>query len=154
MLMHYPTEIKHPAENTALLVAVESLKELAQCQQIDDGTRTLYDALYSSPSTPTTTAPISSLQTAMVIADFCQWSFVQMLFPGATAKTVTVLAIPRSLQAAALSHCHDAPTAGHLGYEKTLYKLQQEVYWVCMSRDVDQYYRSCSKCNASKPPTL
>ena len=39
-----------------------------------------------------------------------------------------------------------------MGYEKTLHKLQQEAYWVYMSRDVEQYCRQCNKCNASKPP--
>ena len=39
-----------------------------------------------------------------------------------------------------------------MGYDKTIRKLQQEAYWVYMSRDVEQYCRQCTKCNASKPP--
>ena len=57
-----------------------------------------------------------------------------------------------SLRAAALHRCHDDPSGGHLGYEKTLHKLQQEAYWAYMSQDVEQHCRQCTKCNASKPP--
>ena len=54
-------------------------------------------------------------------------------YPGPTAKAVTVPLLPRSLQTTALHCCHDAPTMGHLGYEKTLHKLRQEAYWVYIS---------------------
>ena len=35
---------------------------------------------------------------------------------------------PKGLQVPALHRCHDDPSGGHLGYEKTLHKLQQEAY--------------------------
>ena len=146
----------HPTESTALTVAVESPKELAHCQQTDDVTRKLYDALHSSASTPTGKSwrqpPFHRYKQLWSQLTFVNGVLCRRYSPGPTAKTVTVPVLPRSLQAAALRRCHDAPTAGHLGYEKTLHKLQQEAYWVYMSRDVDQYCRQCSKCNASKPP--
>ena len=44
--------------------------------------------------------------------------------PGPTANTVTVPILPKGLHVAALHHCYDDPSGGHLGYEKTLHKLQ------------------------------
>ena len=135
---------------------VESPKELAHCQQTDDVTRKLYDALHSSPSTLTGKSwqqpPFHHYKQLWSLLTFVNGVLCRRYSPGPTAKTVTVPVLPRSLQAAALHHCHDAPTASHLGYEKTLHKLQQEAYWVYMSQDVDQYCRQCSKCKASKPP--
>ena len=118
-------------------MAVESLKVHAHSQQTDDVTRKLYDALHSFSSTPTD----KSWQQPPFIA-WSQLTFVNEVLcrhysPGPAAKTVTVPVLPRSLQAAALHYCHDAPTVGHLGYEKILHKLQQEAYWVYMLRDVD-----------------
>ena len=72
--------------------------------------------------------------------------------PGPSSNTVTIPVLPKSLQSTALRSCHDDLSGGHMGYEKTLYKLWQEAYWVNMSQDVEQYCRQCNKCNASKPP--
>ena len=138
-------------------MAVQSLKELAHRQQTDDVTRKLYDTLHSSPSTPKDKSwqqpPFHCYKQLWSQLTFLNGVLCKHYSPGPTAKTVTVSVLPRSLQATALHHCHDVPTTGHLEYEKTLHKLQQEAYWVYMSRDVDQHCRQCSKCNASKPPT-
>ena len=62
----------------------------------------------------------------------CRW-----YSPGPTANTVTVPILPKGLHVAALHHCYDDPSGGHLRYEKTLHKLQREAYWVYMSQDVE-----------------
>ena len=59
--------------------------------------------------------------------------------------------LPAALRQEALRrNNHDEPTAGHQGVEKTLDRLQQEVYWVSMARDVEQYCREYTKCQQSK----
>ena len=66
------------------------------------------------------------------------------------AEAVTVPILPTSLHRDALLRNHDAPTAGHQGFERTLERLRQEAYWVSMARDVERYCRECTKYQQSK----
>ena len=59
---------------------------------------------------------------------------------------------PFSLRASYLQQFHDAPSAGHFGFAKTLLRLKSKVYWVGMATDVKTYCDSCDICNRSKPP--
>jgi hypothetical protein len=52
-----------------------------------------------------------------------------------------------------LQLAHDAPTAGHLGRDKTLAALQQHFYWPRMDDTVRAYIRSCPQCQAVKSST-
>ena len=45
--------------------------------------------------------------------------------PDPTGDTVTVSVLPQSLR---LQSCHDAPSAGHLGVDRTLHRLRSEAY--------------------------
>ena len=60
----------HCPEVTALTVSIESPKQLAQCQQTDEVTKKLYDALLSS-SIPSGRLSLSSLQANKVAAEIC-----------------------------------------------------------------------------------
>jgi transposase InsO family protein len=53
-----------------------------------------------------------------------------------------------------LKECHDHPTAGHMGYLKTLRRIQERYYWLGMSRDVQKYVRACETCKRSKMSNL
>ena len=44
------------------------------------------------------------------------------------SEAVTVPILPATLHRDAFLRNHDAPTAGHQGFEKTLERLRQEVY--------------------------
>ena len=46
--------------------------------------------------------------------------------------------------------CHDVPGAGHQGFDKTLARVQEEAYWVGMTRDVNHHCTTCEKCQAAK----
>ena len=70
--------------------------------------------------------------------------------PSPIAEAITVPILPTALRQAALQHNHDAPTAGHQGFERTLDRLRQEAYWVSMAKDVEKYCRECTKCQKSK----
>ena len=72
--------------------------------------------------------------------------------PGPTSEKMTVPVLPANLRCAALSRCHDAPGAGHLGSEKTLERLRMQAYWVGMAQDVEQYCQECYTCQKAKPP--
>ena len=39
------------------------------------------------------------------------------------------LVVPKEKQAQILSECHDMPTAGHLGRDKTLSRIAKMYYW-------------------------
>ena len=67
---------------------------------------------------------------------------------------VTVPLIPASQCLTLLKQHHDTPSAGHLGFEKTVAKVRQVGYWVGMLRDIDRYCRECGVCQRTKPPAL
>ena len=54
------------------------------------------------------------------------------------------------LKLALLKECHDAPTAGHLGQEKTLELLSRNYYWPKMRTFVNEYVRTCDTCTRNK----
>ena len=72
--------------------------------------------------------------------------------PSPMCDAVTVPILPASLQKQALIRNHDAPTAGHLGSERTLQRLRHEAYWVSMAKDVLRYCQECTKCQQSTQP--
>jgi hypothetical protein len=61
------------------------------------------------------------------------------------------LYIPASLRESLMFEAHDAPTAGHLGMDKTLEKLVRRFYWPAMEQSVRTYVKSCSSCQRNKP---
>ena len=70
--------------------------------------------------------------------------------PGPCDDVIEVPLIPETLRKQALQSCHDVPSAGHQGAEKTLARLRQEVFWVNMARDVEEYCRNCVVCQRTK----
>ena len=62
------------------------------------------------------------------------------------------IVLPKSERRKALFDLHSAPTAGHLGINKTLDKMRQRFYWVGMKADVRSFIRECPTCARFKPP--
>ncbi|KAL5476046.1 hypothetical protein EMCRGX_G025948 [Ephydatia muelleri] len=52
--------------------------------------------------------------------------------PGPCDDVIEVPLIPETLRKQALQSCHDVPSAGHQGAEKSLARLRQEVFWLLM----------------------
>jgi hypothetical protein len=52
-----------------------------------------------------------------------------------------------------LYNFHDTPLAGHKGVKATLAELQRKYFWPCMGADVEDYVRTCTKCQMSKHST-
>ena len=65
-----------------------------------------------------------------------------------------LLLVPSTLKNEVLQGCHDSPTGGHLGQQKTYERLRQKYIWYEMSVDAKLYVRSCSVCNRQKRPTV
>src|SRR6185437_13936138 len=59
-----------------------------------------------------------------------------------------------ALRTRLLHECHDLPTAGHLGKDKTLEQVKRRFYWPRMDADVLQYVRTCDACQRNKPSQL
>ena len=68
-------------------------------------------------------------------------------------EKIKVPLIPLSRQHQVLYSCHDAPSSGHQGVDKTLARLWQETYWVDMAEDVDSYCCQCQMPKSESFPT-
>ncbi|KAM7293326.1 DDE-type integrase/transposase/recombinase [Ixodes scapularis] len=69
-------------------------------------------------------------------------------------STAWLLVVPSSLQEELFQACHDDPTAGHLGYSRTLARIREKYYWPKLAKTVHHYTRSCHECQRrKKPPT-
>ena len=58
--------------------------------------------------------------------------------------------LPVSLKGLVLSKTHDE--MGHQGRDRTLSLCRDRFYWLSMSRDVEDYVRSCERCTRGKAP--
>ena len=45
---------------------------------------------------------------------------------------------------------HEVPSSGHLGYKKTLKRVQEKYYWKNMSKTISDYVASCDICQRTK----
>ena len=52
-----------------------------------------------------------------------------------------------------MAESHDVPTAGHLGYRKTLERVRRQFEWRGMAKDVGSYCSTCPVCMAAKAGT-
>ncbi|XP_072144216.1 uncharacterized protein conv [Dermacentor andersoni] len=65
-----------------------------------------------------------------------------------------LLVVPSALRPEILHALHDDPTAGHLGFSRTLSRIQERYYWPRLTADVARYVKTCRDCQRRKtPPT-
>ena len=57
----------------------------------------------------------------------------------------------REDQQRALHAAHDEPSAGHLGYKRTLERLQRAFWWPKLREDCRVHCSTCPACSAAKP---
>ncbi|KAM7298845.1 DDE-type integrase/transposase/recombinase [Ixodes scapularis] len=75
------------------------------------------------------------------LADF-HWRLGNNFGP---SKTPWLLVVLISLREEIFRACHDDPTAGHLGYSRTLARICDKYYWTELPKTVYLYTRSCHK---------
>lgn len=63
-----------------------------------------------------------------------------------------LLVVPREMVGSVMEVCHDAPSGGHFGVNKTLEKVRQRFYWPDNRKDVEDWCRRCHACVARKGP--
>lgn len=61
-----------------------------------------------------------------------------------------LLCVPETRITSILQGCHDCPTAGHLGRDKTRAKIYERYFWPTIKRDTAEYVMSCHKCQIRK----
>ena len=69
--------------------------------------------------------------------------FGDLIWKALSDRVLLVLPEDREVINFAMLHSHDSPTAGHLGFRKTLDKAQRRFYWPRMQQDIKDYVRSC-----------
>uniref|UniRef100_A0A5S6QV55 RNA-directed DNA polymerase n=1 Tax=Trichuris muris TaxID=70415 RepID=A0A5S6QV55_TRIMR len=77
---------------------------------------------------------------------------VRTLQPRYARETIRVVVVPSRLRHHFLRAAHNVRAAGHLGVSKTLAKLAAMAYWPGMSKDVENYCKSCTDCQRTKLP--
>jgi hypothetical protein len=66
-----------------------------------------------------------------------------------------VIVLPEPLRKAALGLLHDHfSLGGHLGFQKTLRKVQARFFWPRMYTDVETYTKGCASCAKVKTPPI
>lgn len=60
--------------------------------------------------------------------------------------------IPKQLRTTLMSRFHDSKVACHGGVAKTLELLRRNFFWPGMTKDVNDYVRSCEICKTTKSP--
>ena len=63
------------------------------------------------------------------------------------------LVVPSKFRKEILRLCHDIPSSGHQGNQRTKCKVQERYFWHKLSRDVKGYVLGCSVCNRNKSPS-
>lgn len=65
-----------------------------------------------------------------------------------------LLVVPASLRNEVLHACHNEPTAGHLGYSRTLSRIRLKYYWPRLAPVVKRYVQTCLDCQRRKTPPV
>lgn len=68
------------------------------------------------------------------------------------AVTRLQLILPHLHRARIISMLHDECTAGHLGVQKTMHRVQLRYFWYNMIEDVRRYIQTCDACQKRKRP--
>lgn len=58
--------------------------------------------------------------------------------------------VPKHQRAQILKNCHDSFISSHLGFFKTLHRIQELYYWPKLKKDVIKYVRCCKTCQSQK----
>ena len=63
------------------------------------------------------------------------------------------IVVPLSLHQHVLHECHDIPTVGHVGMQRTLDLVDRQFHWRNMRSDVISYVKTCPVCQEMKSET-
>lgn len=72
--------------------------------------------------------------------------------PNTAIRHTDEIVLPEGMHLFVLSTVHDTPTAGHLGVDKMLSKLEGRFFWHKMKKSVRDWYQACHLCQMTKAP--
>lgn len=84
------------------------------------------------------------------VSDNKIYKYIPSKLPVKTNITEWKLLIPPEQRKKVIASCHNPPTCAHLGFFKTLLRVQVLFYWPRMRPDILRYVRSCLVCGAQK----
>ena len=73
------------------------------------------------------------------------------LWETADGEKKAVLILPKVMREYVLKQLHDAPTARHLGVNRTLASARSSFYWFGMKGDIEDWALKCKICNSKIP---
>lgn len=132
------------SDDTAL-IGVLDVSTISEQQRKDAELRPLLDFVQGR----TTTVP---KMFARGLSSFSLRSGVLYKRNFASSGSNYLLVVPSLLRKDILLACHDEPSAGHLGYARTLARIKQKYYWPKLSATVRNYVRTCRDCQRRKVP--
>ena len=62
------------------------------------------------------------------------------------------IVVPRAYRPEILNLAHETPMSGHLGVNKTYYKILNHFFWPVLISDVSQHCKSCHTCQMVRKP--
>jgi hypothetical protein len=77
----------------------------------------------------------------------------QIFHKNQTVLQVLIPANAKMAQLMVLHHAHDNLTSGHMGFARTLFKIQAYYYWPNLSTKTKAYCKSCVACQLHKSKT-
>lgn len=63
-----------------------------------------------------------------------------------------ILVVPVDMKEQVLELCHNIPSSGHQGINRTEYKVRQKYHWYKLGADIQKHVKSCAVCNKNKKP--
>ena len=67
---------------------------------------------------------------------------------------VNQLVVPKSRRVQVLKLAHEMPYSGHLGLDKTLYRIKLTFYWPHLRQDVERFCTACEACQLRRRRTV
>jgi hypothetical protein len=61
-------------------------------------------------------------------------------------KNIIFVPNVQDLKRIILHEMHNAPYAGHLGYQKTIESVKSQYFWPSMKREIAEYIARCMEC--------
>lgn len=84
------------------------------------------------------------------VEDELIYKFIPCNLPLKTNIVEWKMLVPKPQRLDIIRSCHDPPTSAHLGFYKTLARVQESYYWPKMRHQILKYVRSCKICGAQK----
>lgn len=162
-LQHYDLEIHHrPGKDMGipdslsrdqnLMIILKEGERLVDLQRQDPELIPMFDYLEKSvlPEDSTASKELVALAFQLAIEDEV---LIHVRVPHGTSKARHLqkrLVIPQCLRTRILEECHDAPTAGHLGFDRTYARVQERYWWPNCWKQIKDYVEKCEKCALAK----